>query len=155
MKLRDKINSDLTIAMKAREAERLSVLRMMKTSVKNREIEVRSELEDAQVVQVLSTMIKQRREAAEQFHRGGRPELAEKELAEISILEQYLPASVTDEEIESVVAEVIAATGATSPQDLGRVMKQCMARFSGKLADGKKISGVAARRLQAREGRDR
>src|SRR5213593_3443067 len=124
MKLRDKINTDLTAAMKARDAERLSVLRMMKTAVKNREIEARAELDDPQVIQVLSTLIKQRRDSIEQFNRGDRPELAEKEAAEIKVIEEYLPAAVSDDEIANVVEEVIRSTGAASAKEMGMVMKQ-------------------------------
>lgn len=148
MKLRDKINEDLTSAMKARDAARLSVLRMMKAAVKNKEIDARSELEDGQVIQVLSTLIKQHKDSIEQFHRGGRTELAEKEAQEIRIIEEYLPASVTDEEIQAVVEETIRATGASSVKDLGNVMKQCMARFAGKVVDGKKVNAAVRQRLE-------
>ncbi len=148
MKLREKINADLTAAMKAKEALRLSVLRMMKTAVKNKEIELRAELDDAQVIQVLSTLIKQRKDSVEQFTKGGRPELAEKEASEIKIIEEYLPAAVSGEDIETTVAEVIRETGASSPKDIGAVMKQCMARFSGKLVDGKTVNAAVRRRLE-------
>lgn len=148
MKLRDKINGDLTAAMKAREPLRLSVLRMMKSAVKLKETDVRAELEDAQVIQVLSTLIKQRKDSIEQFTAGGRPELAEKEAAEIKIIEEYLPAAVSNEDIEKVVDEVIRETGAASPKDVGAVMKQCMARFSGRLVDGKTVSAAVRRRLE-------
>ena len=150
MKLRDKINADLTAAMKAKQAERLSVLRMMKTAVKNQEIEERAELDDAQVIQILSTLIKQRRDSIEQFNRGGRPELAEKEAAEIKVIEEYLPAAVSDEEIAKVVEEVIRTTGAASAKDMGAVMKQTMSRFAGQVVDGKKVSALVKQRLEAR-----
>ena len=153
MKLRDRINQDLTAAMKAREAERLSVLRMMKTAIKNKEIESLGELDDLQVAQVFSTLIKQRKDSIEQFTRGGRTELAEKEAAEIKIIEHYLPAGVSEDEIEAVVEEVIRATGASSPKDIGAVMKQCMARFAGKRVDGKKVSDQVKRRLEPETGR--
>jgi uncharacterized protein YqeY len=149
MKLRDRINQDLTAAMKAREAERLSVLRMMKTAIKNKEIEFLGELDDLQAAQVLATLIKQRKDSIEQFNRGGRTELAEKEAAEIRIIEQYLPAAISDAEIEAVVDEVVRATGASSPKDIGSVMKQCMTRFAGKRVDGKKVSDTVKRRLEA------
>lgn len=147
MRLRDRINEDLTAAMKAREAERLSVLRMMKTAVKNKEIDLRAELDDAQVVQVLSTLIKQRRDSIDQFTRGGRVDLADKEAAEIKVIGQYLPAAVSDDEITAVVDEVVRETGSTSPKDLGAVMRQCMARFAGKLVDGKKVNTLVKSRL--------
>ncbi len=148
MKLRDKINSDLTGAMKAKAAERLSVLRMMKAAIKNKEIEVRSELEDAAVVQVLSTLIKQRRDSIQQYLQGGRKDLADKEAAEIPIIEEYLPAAVSEEEIAAAVEESIRETGASSIKDLGMVMKQCMSRFTGKLVDGKKVNALVRSRLE-------
>jgi uncharacterized protein len=149
MKLRDRINQDLTAAMKAREAERLSVLRMMKAAIKNKEIESLDELNDLQAAQVLSTLINQRKDSIEQFNRGGRTELAEREAAEIKIIEQYLPAAVSEVEIEAVIDEVVRATGASSPKDIGSVMKQCMSRFAGKRVDGKKVSDLVRRRLEA------
>ena len=150
MRLRDKINADLTAAMKAKAAGRLSVLRMMKTAVMNKEIDlpVRAELEDAQVIQVLSTLIKQRKDSIEQFTRGGRPDLADKESAEIKIIEEYLPASASDEEIARVVDEAVREAGASLPKDIGAVMKLCMARFAGKLVDGKKVNAVVRQRLE-------
>jgi hypothetical protein len=147
MKLREKINADLTAAMKAKEAARLSVLRMMKTAVKNREVELRAELDDSAVLQVLSTLIKQRRDSIEQFTRGGRPELADREAAEILVIEEYMPAGVSDAEIAAIVEEVVRATGASSPKDMGAVMKQCMARFAGKRVDGGKVSALVKQRL--------
>src|SRR5512139_598122 len=112
MRLRDKINVDLTAAMKAKEAERLSVLRMMKAAVKNKEIDLIKELEDGEVVQVLISLIKQRKDSIEQFTKGGRLDLAGKETAEIAVIEEYLPASVTEEEMEKAVQDVIHETGA-------------------------------------------
>ena len=147
MKLRDKINADLTAAMKAKEAARLSVLRMMKAAVKNLEVELRAELDDSAALQVLSTLIKQRRDSIEQFTRGGRPELADREAAEIQVIEEYMPAGVADAEIAAVVEEVVRATGASSPKDMGAVMKQCMARFAGKRVDGGKVSALVKQRL--------
>jgi uncharacterized protein YqeY len=148
VKLRNKINEELTLAMKARDALRLSVLRMMKSAVKNKEIDVRAELDDAAVLQVLSTLVKQRKDSIEQFTRGGRADLADKEAAEIRIIEAYLPAGVSDEEIAAVVDEVVAASGASSARDTGPVMKQCMARFAGKLVDGKKVNMLVKARLE-------
>ena len=148
MKLRDKINADLTAAMKAQQAARLAVLRMMKTAVKNREIEARAELDDAAVVKVLSTLINQRKDSIEQFTRGGRMDLVEKEAAEIPIIEEYLPASASDDEIAAVVDDVISAAGAVTVKDMGAIMKQCMSRFSGKLVDGKKVNALVKARLE-------
>ncbi len=148
MRLRDKISEDLISAMKAKEAERLSVLRMMKAAVRNKEIDVRQELDDGQVMQVLVTLIKQRKDSIEQFTRGGRLDLANKEAAEIKVIEQYLPAPVTEEEIGSVVEAVIAETGTTSVKDMGKVMKACMARFSGRPVEGSKVSEFVKARLK-------
>lgn len=148
MRLRDRINDDLTTVMKARDPLRLSVLRMMKSAVKNREIELRAELDDSQTIQVLSTLIRQRKDSIEQFTRGGRMELAEKEASEIRIIEEYLPAAVPEEEIERTVDAVVRETGASSPKDIGAVMKQCMALFAGKLVDGKQVNAAVRRRLE-------
>jgi hypothetical protein len=135
-------------AMKSKEAARLSVLRMMKAAVKNKEIDLRQELEDAQVVQVLRTLIRQRKESVEQFTKGGRLDLADKEAAEIKVIEQYLPAPVTDEEIGSVVEALIAETGLTSIKDMGKIMKACMARFSGRPVDGRRVSEFVKAKLR-------
>jgi hypothetical protein len=147
MRLRDKINADLTAAMKAKEPERLSVLRMMKAAVKNKEIDLIKELEDGEVVQVLISLIKQRRDSIEQFTKGGRLDLAEKETAEIAVIEEYLPAAVTEEEMGKAVQEVLLETGAVSIKDMGKVMKACMARFAGRPIDGGKISEMVKTRL--------
>ena len=147
MRLRNKINEDLTSAMKAKDAERLSVLRMMKAAVKNKEIELIQELEDAQVLQILMSLIKQRKDSIEQFTKGGRPELAQKEEAEIKVIEQYMPAAVSDEEVARIVEAVIAETGAASIKDMGKVMKGCMARFGGRPADGAKVSEMVKSKL--------
>jgi uncharacterized protein len=140
MRLRDKISEDLMSAMKSKEAARLSVLRMMKAAVRNKEIDARQELEDAQVVQVLLTLIKQRKDSIEQFTNGGRLDLADKESAEIMVIQEYLPSAVTDEEIGTAIEAIIAETGATSIKDMGKVMKACMARFTGRPVDGGKVS---------------
>ncbi len=123
MRLRDKISEDLTAAMKSKAAERLSVLRMMKAAIRNKEIDTRQELEDAQVLQVLVSLIKQRKDSVDQFTKGGRLDLAEKEAAEIKVIEEYLPAAVTDEEITGAVNAVIAELGATSVKEMGKVMR--------------------------------
>jgi len=147
MRLRDKINADLTAAMKAREAERLSVLRMMKTAVKNKEIELIKELEDAEVLKIFVSLIKQRKDSIEQFTKGGRPELAEKEAQEIKIIEEYLPAAVGEEEMAAAVSSAIEELGATSIKDMGKVMKACVAKFAGRPADGGKLSELVKARL--------
>jgi uncharacterized protein len=147
MRLRDRISEDLMAAMKAKEAERLSVLRMMKAAVRNREIDTRQELDDAQVVQVFLSLIKQRKDSIEQFAKGGRQDLVSKETAEIKVIEEYLPSAVTDEEVASAVDAVMAETGASSIKDMGKVMKACMARFAGRPVDGGKVSDLVKAKL--------
>jgi len=147
MLLRNKISEDLISAMKSKDSARLSVLRMMKAAVRNKEIDARQELDDAQVVQVLVSLIKQRKDSVEQFTKGSRLELADKEAAEIKVIEEYLPAAVTEEEISAVIGTVIAETGATSIKDMGKVMKACMARFSGRPVDGGKVSELVKTKL--------
>jgi len=147
MRLRDKISEDLMAAMKWKEAERLSVLRMMKAAIRNKEIDSRQELEDPQAIQVLLSLIKQRKDSVEQFTKGGRLDLAEKESAEIKVIEEYLPSAVDDEEIGRVVDAVIGETGAASVKDMGKVMKGCMARFAGRPVDGAKVSELVKARL--------
>lgn len=140
MTLVEKVDQDLVAAMKAREELRLSVLRMTKTALKNKQIELGMALDDAQAVAVLRTMVKQRHDSVEQFRKGGREDLATKEEQEIKILEAYLPAAASDEEIEAAVAEALAETGITSVKDMGKVMKAAMAKLAGKNADGKRVS---------------
>ena len=147
MLLRDRINEDLIAAMKSKEAARLSVLRMMKAAVRNKEIDLRHELQDAEAVQVLRTLIRQRKDSVEQFTQGGRLDLADKEAAEIKVIEQYLPASVTDEEIAATVEAILVETGAASAADLGKIMKTCMAHFSGRPVDGGRVRALVQSRL--------
>ena len=147
MRLRDRINEDLMAAMKSKDAERLSVLRMMKAAVKNKEIDSRQELEDAQAIQVLLSLIKQRKDSIEQFTKGGRLDLAKKEGAEIKVIEEYLPAAASDDEVIRAIDSLIAETGATTIKDMGRVMKACMARFAGRPVDGAKVSEWVKARL--------
>jgi hypothetical protein len=147
MRLRDKISENLMAAMKSKEPARLSVLRMMKAAIRNKEIDTRQELEDAQTIQVLLGLIKQRKDSIEQFTKGGRLDLADKETAEIKVIEEYLPAAVTEEEIGRVVDEVISELGVTSIKDMGKVMKACMTRFAGRPADGARISELVKARL--------
>ncbi|MEZ5424934.1 MAG: GatB/YqeY domain-containing protein [Pyrinomonadaceae bacterium] len=148
MSLENKILDDLKTAMKSKEAERLSVLRMVKANLMNKRIEKGSDLTDEEVEKALQTLVKQRRDSAEQYEKGGRSELAEKENAEIKVLEEYLPKAATDEEIEMAVAEAIGRTGATSLRDMGAVMKASLAGLAGKTVDGKKVSEAVKSRLQ-------
>jgi uncharacterized protein YqeY len=150
MTLSEKINQDLTTALKARDELRLSTLRMVKAALKNREIEHRRPLEEAEAQQVLSTLIKQREDAMTQFQAGGRPELAAKEKAEKELIEAYLPQAASPETVEATVRAVIAETGASSVKDMGTVMKASMARFqaAGERVDGKLVSETVKRLLQ-------
>ena len=144
-----KVEQDLVAAMKGREELRLSVLRMMKTALKLKQVELTRPLEDPEVLAVLRTLVKQRHESAEQFRKGGREELASKEEAEIKIVEEYLPAAASDEEIEAAVMAAIADTGASTAKDLGKVRKAAMATLAGKNVEGKRVSEKARAKLGA------
>lgn len=143
----DKISADLTAAMRAKDPLRLATLRMAKAALMNREVEKKRPLDDAESQQVVASMIKQRRDSIEQFRSGGRRELADKEQAEIEILETYLPPPLGDAELDAMVTEAIAEAGATSPKDMGRVMKGVMAKIAGRTADGKIISELVKKKL--------
>jgi len=149
MSMIEQIQKDITAAMKAREEQRLSTLRMVKTALKNREIEKMAPLDDKESQQVLSTLIKQRKESIEQFLKGGRKEMADKEAAEIVLIEAYLPKAASEEQIEAGVKAVIAEMGSPSMKDMGTVMKNVMARFSGAgiRVDGKQVSEAVKRQL--------
>jgi uncharacterized protein YqeY len=138
----DQITADMTAAMKARDEARLGTLRMMRSSVKNKEIDKRAPLDDNETIAVLSTMIKQRKESIEQFTKGNRPELAEKEAAEIKIIEAYMPKAASAEEVASTVQAVLAEMGTVTAKDMGNVMKQVMAKFAatGTRVDGKAVN---------------
>ena len=134
MTLQEKIQSHLTDAMRSKDQLRLSVLRMMKSAVKNKEIEKMKALEESELLAVLITLVKQRKDSVEQFRRGGRQELADKEEAEIKIIEEYLPAAASEEDIRRAVDEAVQETGAGSIKDMGKVMKATLARLAGKSA---------------------
>ena len=140
MSLIEQVEKDLVAAMKAQEALKLSVLRMMKAALVNKKIEVGQPLDDAAAMAVLRTLVKQREDSVEAYRKGGRDDLADKEAAEIKIVESYLPAAASEEEIAAAVEAAIAETGATSPKDLGKVMKAAMAKLAGKNADGKRVN---------------
>lgn len=148
MSLKEKIVSDLTDAMKAKDTERLSTLRMVKANLMNRQIEKGGELTDEEVAKALQSLVKQRRDSIEQYEKAGRTELAAKEASEISHIEAYLPQAATPEEIDLAVAEAIVETGATSMKEMGLVMKAVVARLHGKCADGKMISDTVKTKLQ-------
>ena len=147
MTILEQVEKDLVAAMKAREELRLSVLRMMKAALKNKQIELSKPLEDDQAFAVLRTLVKQRHDSAEQFRKGGREELAAKEESEIKIVQGYLPAAASEEEIEAAVVAAITEAGATGAKDLGKVMKAAMARLVAKNADGKRVNAVARAKL--------
>ena len=146
----ERIQKDLTEAMKTKDELRLSVLRMMKSALKLKQVEKMRPLEDAETVQVLQTLVKQRRESIEQFSRGGRQDLAEKEGREITILESYLPAAPTDAEISAAIEAAIAETGANSPKQMGAVIKAARTRLEGKAVDGKTLSDRVRQRLETK-----
>jgi uncharacterized protein len=147
MSLKQRITGDMTAAMKARDAARTSTLRMVKAAVQNREIEKGGELTEEEMTRALQSLVKQRRDSVEQYERGGRAELAEKERAEIAVIEEYLPRAATREEIERAVEEAIAETGASSMKQMGAVMKAAQARLAGRSADGRTVSEVVKARL--------
>lgn len=149
MSLVEQVEKDLVAAMKAQEKLRLSVLRMMKTALKLKQVESGHALPDEEARAVLRTLVKQRRDSAEAFSGAGRMDLAEKELAEMKILESYLPAAATEDDLDAAVSAGIAETGAASVKDLGKVMKAAMSKLSGKTVDGKRLSEKVRAKLGA------
>ena len=147
MAIMEQIIKDLTLAMKAKEQLRLDTLRMAKSALKNREIDAGHPLDDAEAIKVLTTLVKQRREAAEQFIKGNRPELADKELAEVKFIEAYLPVSLSEAEIETVVTDTIRELGASNAKDTGAVMKAVMAKLAGQAVDGKTVNMLVRNKL--------
>jgi len=145
----EQIQKDLVGAMKAKEELKLSVLRMAKAALMNKKIELGKPLGDPEALAVLRTLIKQRLDSSEQFRKGKRDDLADKEEAEIKIIELYLPAGASAEEIDAAVASAIQETGATSAKDMGKVMKATMANLAGKNVDGKQVSEKVRARLGA------
>ncbi|MBA2503406.1 MAG: GatB/YqeY domain-containing protein [Pyrinomonadaceae bacterium] len=147
MDLKQRITTDLTAAMKAKDAARLSTLRMVKASMTNREIEKGGELSDEELMKVMQSLVKQRRDSVEQYEKAGRQELADKELSEIKIIEEYLPQAASREEIEKAVESAIAETNAKTMRDMGAVMKAVQARLAGRSADGRTVSEVVKNQL--------
>src|SRR5258706_808228 len=147
MTLIEQITADLTVAMKAREAARTSTLRMVKAAFMNRQIEKRAELDEEESLKLLRSMVKQRRDSIEQYVKGGRQELADKEQAEINVIEAYLPQGASAEQITAAVTEAIAETGATSMKDMGKVMKAVHAKLAGLNADGRALSEMVKAKL--------
>ena len=145
----ERIAQDITAAMRARDQARLAPLRMAKAALMNREVEKGRTLEDAEAEQVIASLIKQRRDSIEQFGKGGRHDLVAREAAEVTVLEAYLPPAVDAAEVERAVDKAIAETGASSPKDLGRVMKAVMTELAGRTVDGKVVNELVRRKLAA------
>lgn len=148
MGLKEQIISDLTAAMKAKDADRLGTLRMVKANLMNRQIEKGAELTDEEVAKALQSLVKQRRDSIEQYENAGRSELAAKEATEIAVIEVYLPKAATDEEIAAAVEAAVVETGASSMKEMGTVMKAALANLAGKTADGKAVSEAVKARLK-------
>jgi uncharacterized protein YqeY len=149
MSIVEKVEKDLVAALRAQEALKLSVLRMMKAALMNKKVELGKPVDDPEALAVLRTLAKQRRESVDAFRKGGREDLAEKEEAEIIIVEAYLPAAASEEEIDAAVTAAIAETGASTAKDMGKAMKAAMAKLAGKNADGKRVSEKVRAKLGA------
>ena len=147
MSLRQQITADLTAAMKSRDAARTSTLRMVKAALQNREIEKGGALDEGEMIKLLRSMVKQRHDSIEQFEKGGRQDLVEKERAEVAVIEAYLPQPASRAEIEQAVAVAISETEATSMKDMGKVMKAAQTHLAGKNADGRTVSEIVKAKL--------
>lgn len=148
MTLTEQIIADLTGAMKAKEADKVSVLRMVKANLMNRKIEKGGELTDDEVLKALQSLVKQRRDSIEQYTNAGRTDLADAEAAEVKFIETYLPQAASAEEVSAAVEAAVAETGASSMKDMGTVMKAALAKLAGKTADGKLVSETVKAKLQ-------
>ena len=140
MSLLDRIQAELVAAMKAKDEGRLSAVRMIKAALKKHEIDSMKALDEASEIQVLNTLVKQRRDAIEMYPKGNRPELAEKEAAELRVVESFLPAAPSDEEVNAAIEAAIAETGASTPKEMGKVVSAAKAKLAGKRVDGKVLS---------------
>ena len=147
MALIDEVSTAIADAMRRQDAARLSALRMLKAALMNREVEKSRTLDAAESLQVVTSLVKQRRDSIEQFQKGGRQDLVDKETAEIAVLEHYLPPPIDPAALERAVAEAIAETGAASPKDMGRVMTAAMARLSGQTVDGRVVNELVRKKL--------
>lgn len=147
MSLKQQLISDLTASMKAQDAPRTSTLRMVKAAMMNREIEKGGELADEELLKLLRSLVKQRRDSIEQYEKAGRQELADKEMSEIEVIEKYLPQAASREEIEAAVIAAISESGANSMKEMGKVMKAVQVSLSGKNADGKTVSEIVKAKL--------
>ncbi len=146
MTVKEQISSDVKDAMRAKDSAKLGALRMLQSEIKKREIDSRTEMQDADVFKAIQTMLKQRNDSIEQFTKGNRPDLAEKEQLEVDILKKYLPAGMSAAEVEALVVAAIAESGAATPNDIGKVMKIALAKAGGR-ADGKIINELARAKL--------
>ena len=147
MSLSDRLTEDLKLAMKSRDQLRMDVIRMIKAAVLNKEVELKRDLDDAEMSRVMTTLVKQRRESIEQFEKAQRTELVDKERKEIEIIESYLPTPLSPQELEAIVASAVAETGSRTLNDMGTVMKAVMARLAGQSIDGKQVSDLVKSRL--------
>jgi hypothetical protein len=147
MSLKQQVISDLTASMKAQDAPRTSTLRMVKAAVMNREIEKGGEMDDEEMMKLLRSLVKQRRDSVEQYEKGGRQDLADKEKTEIEVIEAYLPQGASGAVIEAAVVAAIAQTGASSVKEMGKVMKAAQAALAGKNADGRTVSEMVKAKL--------
>jgi uncharacterized protein YqeY len=147
--LNEQVNAGITAAMKAKDQVRLSALRMLKAAIMNKGVEKGRDLDDAEILQVIGSLVKQRRDSIEQFATAGRTDLVEKETAEMAVLDAFLPPAASAGDIEAAVKAAIAETGATSIKDLGKVMKAVMPKLAGKTADGRAVNQAVRRSLGA------
>jgi hypothetical protein len=147
MSLRDRLAEDLKLAIKSRDQLRMDVIRLIKAAILNKELELKKDLDDAEMTRLMTTLIKQRRESITQYQKAGRLDLAEKEQQEIAIIETYLPEAVSEKEIETLIDSVIVETGAQSLKDMGTVIKTIMGRLAGRLVDGKRVSDLVRAKL--------
>jgi uncharacterized protein YqeY len=147
MTLLEQVNADIASAMRAKETLRLSALRMLKTALTNKGVEKGRDVDDSEGMQVIGTLIKQRRDSIEQFLKGGRQDLVDREAAEIAVLETYLPPPASEAELSRIVESAITETGASSAKDMGKVMKVVMSRLAGRAADGRVVSDLVKKRL--------
>ncbi|HVZ20959.1 MAG TPA: GatB/YqeY domain-containing protein [Vicinamibacterales bacterium] len=149
MSFEERVTVDITAAMKSKDPARLSALRMLKAALMNKSVEKGRALDDTEALQVVSSLVKQRRDSIEQFEKAGRADLVAKETADARVLEEYLPPAATPEEIQAAVAAAIAETGAASAKDMGKVMKAVMPKLAGKNADGRSVNEAVRRALGA------
>lgn len=149
MTFENRVTADITAAMKSKDSARLSALRMLKAALMNRSVEKGRDLDEAESLQVVASLVKQRRDSIEQFEKAGREDLVAKETLDLRVLETYLPPAATAEEIDAAIAAAITETGAASVKDIGKVMKAVMPKLAGKNADGKAVNDAVRRKLGA------